>query len=175
MSDTRDGQSASLNGDDLARARRRGAAYHEAGHVLVAHACGWPIVEARLGRAEDGWVGSTAVEGPAPDRTEREARQEWAVFLLAPRAAVELGCPGQRFPAINDEDEELMARLVLDVSGEQGARLAFWEQAQGAAFALVTMNLAVVDRLAAALLEREQLTGQDVYEIIVAEQPRLDA
>ncbi|MEW6270096.1 MAG: hypothetical protein AB1689_12460 [Thermodesulfobacteriota bacterium] len=133
------------------------AARHEAAHAVAAHLVGGRVIAVAIipRRDESGWVDGDCHWRPGPTTTLRDR----AVVALAGAVASNGGGHG----------DERFARTVADELVEQ------WREE---ARELVEQHRPMIERLAAALLERRELAEDEVRAILSAsdeEPPVVDA
>ena len=135
---------------------RRRTAWHEAGHAVVAWAQGFTVVAVSIRPAEDGSFGRST-HGPSADCSIPEERWRENIVAMGGWAA-ELACGDAIETTYDSGDLSVLLSRVPDdrVDVELG-----WAQQE--AERIVRSNLHRVERLAAALLERTELT--DTTEI----------
>jgi hypothetical protein len=171
----------------VAATRRQAAAYHEAGHAVVAHMLGYQVLRVSIARKSGSaghvsWrhpinrsVISQLERGSEADLDKVRHRIDHAIIVsmagaLAqkrhnPRSGWRYGGSGAargEFLLKGSDHQralELMSRLYED----EKVRTAYWRYLEARAEALVKRYWSQIERLAITLLERETISG-DIRE-----------
>lgn len=144
---------------------RQITAWHEAGHAVAAWRFGWTIERVSIvpdigetGLARSGHIEVKSVSsGPIP----------LMIFALAGAAAQRRFAPRSRVPAFSGSDLALADRQAqihsLSVRSEQALKRFAAEEAG----ALIDVQWHLVSSLAAALLEKDVMTHDDVGDVVL--------
>lgn len=145
--------------DDDGPSRREKAAFHEAGHIAVAWALQATLYETDIrhdppfnGRAVYGITGDI---GASVERIIATLAGPTAQRRFAPR---EDDCGG--------EDRERAAQHLIALCRHEAAATIVLRHCQAEASRLVAVNWDAVEAVAAALLDREFLTGDELNAIL---------
>jgi hypothetical protein len=165
---------------ETARLLEAGAAWHEAGHLVVAYRLGYAIGGATI-RPAGIAVGSCLVQSPigvmlrgedgrvvgrsfASRREQLAWLRDHAAVLMAGRAAERIGL-GR--PSGHEHDDEALSRLVSAVLGYGPTRrVAYAERAEARASALLWSAWPLLGAAKAALMERGELQREDWAAIL---------
>ncbi|MCG2642441.1 MULTISPECIES: hypothetical protein [Bradyrhizobium] len=138
---------------------QRGAAFHEAGHIVVAWSLGLAVGDAEIAIGGDDAKGTAEVQ--TPDHLD----------LLDQLAICAAGLEAQElFDAPTHEgagwgDYGKMVELLGDLEEDEQVRMM--HQGHGRASELVSAHRALVERLAAALIEKKRLDADEVARLLV--------
>jgi ATP-dependent Zn protease len=146
-------------------------AYHEAGHAVMAQLCGQRITEVEIiGDTEhSGSVRSLRIheeQGPDVDPGIPTALTERMLLCLVAGMVAESMISGRRSWDEGSEDLDAAVRLAMKVVGDCERVLPFLEIAREHTEDLLRRNWPAVDRLAAALMERRRMTGEEVRRLL---------
>lgn len=137
---------------------QRGAAFHEAGHIVVAWSLGLAVGGAEIAIGGDDAKGTAEVQ--TPDHMD----------LLDQLAICAAGLEAQElFEAPTHEgagwgDYGKMVELLGDLEEEDQLRMM--HQGHARASDLVSMHRAMVERLATALLDKKRLEADEVAKLL---------
>jgi hypothetical protein len=166
----------------LTRKERKVIAHHEAGHAVVAHALKLRVTKIRIGVEEierDGVMrtagGSVTlsgdhlragVGGDAAAIVARAVAQANLISTLAGPAAQRKYAPRSRVPYAarfdDDDADDLAVLLARCPAGETALRRFAYREAA----ALVAAEWPAVEALAAELMTRDEISGEEMIEII---------
>lgn len=150
---------------------RENTALHEAGHAIVACALGVRLVEVRSS-AEMGMRHPGEVTTDLASTAERDRYEFLLVVACAGREALAIA---NRSSEGCGDDEDAIRRTVLMIRPLMGQMeaLAFVAYCRCRAAETLRHNWQAVERLAAALLERNTIPGPEAEEIIFSAVPAL--
>jgi hypothetical protein len=137
---------------------QRGAAFHEAGHAVVASALGLTVGYIEIAIGDDDAKGASGIETNAK------------LCLLDQLALCAAGLEAQKlFDAPTHEgagwgDYGMMVELLENL--EEDEQLRMMHQGHERAFDLVSLHRAKVERLAMALIEKKRLEVDDIASLL---------
>jgi hypothetical protein len=137
---------------------RRGAAYHEAGHIVVA----WAL-DLCVGSAEIGINGDDAKgEAKIADSSVLPLKDRIAICAAGFEAQSVFGAPTHPLAAAIDEAEIIELTAHLDENARLAARDAGYQRAHE----LILAHKAKVDRIAKRLLANGQIDQTEVRRLL---------
>ncbi|MBR1169148.1 hypothetical protein [Bradyrhizobium liaoningense] len=137
---------------------QRGAAYHEAGHAVVARALGLAVGSVEIAIDDDDAKGAAEIE------------KDSSLSLLDQVAICAAGLEAQKlFDAPTHRgagwgDYGMMVKLLEGL--EEDEQLKMMHQGHKRAFDLVSVHRAKVERLALALIEKKRLGANEVASLL---------
>lgn len=137
---------------------RRGAAYHEAGHIVVAWALGWKVGASAIAINGDDSAGKTAIERDKP----LPLIDKIAVCAAGPESQSVFDAPTHRYVGATDEAEIIELTKDLD----EKSRLARRNDGYQRAHELIKAHAAKVDRIARSLLAKGSLNQAEVCGLL---------
>jgi hypothetical protein len=151
---------------------RRHAAYHESGHVIADLVLGYRFTFVTIKPDESG-----EYEGQVYGSTRGRARDLAVVQLAGIVASARMtGCdPWEDPPRFDDDSADIAtagnfvdnwAAFLSKTYGESSVREQLWAEAEQRTRLLIDQNWKPVEVIAAALLERETLSCNDVIGIL---------
>jgi ATP-dependent Zn protease len=163
------------------KAERKATAYHEAGHTVMGYILGRPPLSVDIMRDANGNAGHTHFPEDVPecirsrfdDSPQKRQYLELRVLTtLAGTAAHNILQPN-RTPDSGDQMDENQAReIVRDHMSWSDDHDVYIHQLKTMAQKILSENRGAVEAIAAALLERDRLTNDEITAIIVRNPPR---
>ena len=137
---------------------RRGAAYHEAGHIVVAWALGLRVGAAAIGIDGDHAKGAADIDRDKP----LPLVDKIAVCAAGVEAQHVFGAPTHCRAGAMDEAEIIKLTEHLD----EKARLAWRDEGYQRAHQLILAHKAKVDRLAGSLLAKGSINEAEIRRLL---------
>lgn len=152
---------------------RRAIAYHEAGHVVIARHCQFEVIQASVvTEANSGgrvlWSPPIPPHGyTAPEATEwqRPTYERHIMTLQAGRIAQKKGAPRSVQSFHSQSDDILINRLASRAHRNHEVSLRFVDYLESRTRYLVDRNWVTIERVMLALLDRAQLTREQLQEL----------
>jgi ATP-dependent Zn protease len=139
---------------------RRGAAYHEAGHIVVAWALGLRVGAAAIGINGDDAKGESEIER---DETALPLIDKIAICAGGVEAQHVFRTPTHDLAGAMDEAEIIKLTEHLD---DETARLALRDEGYQRAHELIVAHKAKIDRIAKRLLARGAINEAEVCSLL---------
>jgi ATP-dependent Zn protease len=137
---------------------RRGAAYHEAGHIVVAWALGLKVGASAIGINGDDSAGKTEIERDEP----LQLIDKIAVCAAGLESQSVFGAPTHCRAGLKDEAK--IIKLTEDL--DEPSRLARRNDGYQRAHELIKAHAAKVDRIARSLLAKGSLDQAEVSRLL---------
>jgi ATP-dependent Zn protease len=137
---------------------QRGAAFHEAGHAVVAWVLGLAIGRVEIAIGADDAKGEADIE----DAVKLSLLDQLAICAAGLEAQELFDAPTHEGAGWGDYGQ--MVELLKDLSGDE--QLAMLHNGHQRAFDLVAMNRAKIERIATALIEKKCLGTSEIESLL---------